>query len=87
MKEKIDMLLERLEAYRKFNNSSVSEFGRGYSKGWERAFDDAIFLVELYLKKEGETNEWNIWGNGTNHRWIFWVSGRGVWKWVNMVLI
>lgn len=90
MEEKIDMLLERLKEYQNFADSSTDDkaFMRGYSKGWKNAFDDAIFLVKLYLKKEGETDDWNIWRDGTNHRRIFWVSGRGVWrKWVNTDLI
>ena len=57
MKEKIDMLLERLEDY-KFGYSTVSntEFERGYVKGYNRAFDEAIFLVKLYLEA-GENND------------------------------
>ena len=83
MKEKIDMLLERLEDY-KFGYSTVSntEFERGYVKGYNRAFDEAIFLVKLYLEA-GENNDWNIWRYWKSNEWVFWVCGRGVWIMTN----
>ena len=57
MKEKIEMLMERLNEYSTFcQDENDDDFDRGYSKGWKNAFNDAIMLVELYLK-EGEKND------------------------------
>lgn len=51
--EMIEMLIERLEEYKAFDDEEKKDlFDEGYSKGWRNAFDDAIYLVKLYLLDE-----------------------------------
>ena len=49
-KENIEMLISRLEEYKTFQDEENEDrFDEGYSKGWRNAFDDAIYLVKLYI--------------------------------------
>lgn len=44
------MLLSRLEDYKTFlDGEKEDKFDEGYLKGWRNAFDDAIYLVKLYI--------------------------------------